>query len=157
LPGKYTVGTYGSNGVYAASLTFGNQDLLREQLVVKPGGPACSIEAALRDDSATLDVALTEESKSKLTAAGQSVTTLYLIPLGSPLELARTEGLFVAPGPTELKGIAPGKYLVVASSNAESRVYRDAEVRKRLMAEGVVVTLGAGERRSVLVGWVVGQ
>lgn len=157
LPGKYAVGAYGSDGVYAASLTCGKQDLLREQLVVEPGTPKCSIEAMLRDDSASLDVGLTEESKAKLTATGQNVTTLFLIPLDGSVELAHTEGLFAGPAPTELKGISPGKYLVVASSNVESRAYRDAEVRKKLMTEGVVVTLGAGERRSILVGWVVGQ
>jgi len=156
-PGKYAASGYGNDGVYAASITCGSLDLLREQLIVGPGEPPCTIEALLRDDSATLDVGLTPDANKNMETAGITVTTVYLIPLDKPRQRAGTEFVFKTPDPRRLKGVAPGQYLIVLTSNPSSQAYRDTEVQKKLMAEGSVISLAAGEHRTILLGWAQGQ
>lgn len=86
-PGQYTLQASAFPGAYIASLTCGGTNLLREPLVVGPGIPACSIEAVIRDDAASLSVGLTPEAKANLTAAKMTETQVALIPIDNILDL----------------------------------------------------------------------
>lgn len=154
--GKYSLGTYGNDGVYAASLTCGDANLLSEPLMIEPGRPPCSIDAVLRDDSATVDVRISADGAKAMAASGVEATSLLLIPLDNAFAPAKGELFFKSDDPRTLKGLAPGRYLAVLSTGHSISNYRDPNELKKLMALGKVITLHAEERLSVLLDWVPG-
>ncbi len=150
-PGQYTLHISYSRGVYVSSLTCGGTNLLREPLVVRPGVPACSIEAVIRDDLSSLSVGFTPQAAAQLTAAGIAVTGLALIPIENPLEIPYSAQIELASEPEKL-AIPPGTYLAVPF-DGRPIAWRDPDERKRLMSLGTIVSLAPGESKTISFDW----
>jgi hypothetical protein len=150
-PGQYTLKATDPQGAYIASLTCGSTNLLREPLVVRPGVPACSIEAVIRDDLSSLSVGFTPQAAAQLTAAGITVTGLVLIPVENSLELPYSVELELASEPRKL-AVPPGTYLAFLF-DGRPIAWRDPGERKRLMSLGTIVTLAPGESKNISLDW----
>jgi hypothetical protein len=150
-PGQYTLQASAFPGAYIASLTCGGANLLREPLVVRPGVPACSVEAVIRDDAASLSVGLTPEARAKLTAAKMTETQVALISIDNILNLPSSASIILASEPNKVT-IAPGTYLIFLF-DGRTIAWRDPDERKRLMSLGTVVTLAPAESKTVLLDW----
>jgi hypothetical protein len=164
VPGVYKVQGWSTDGGYTAALTCGSTDLLRQLLVVKAGSPACSIEALLRDDSASVDVVFTAEAQAALKASGLNAVSVSLIPLDNPVKSPLSTLLFGASDPAHFQSVSPGDYLVVVPNSAQSVsvsdppvAWRDPEVMNTLKAHGKVLTLKAGEKIQVQLDWWAGK
>jgi hypothetical protein len=150
-PGLYTLQASAFSGAYIASLTCGNTNLLREPLVLRPGVPACSVEARIRDDFSSLSVGLTAQAAAQLAAAGIAVTGLALIPMENSLDIPYSAELELASLPEKL-AIPPGTYLAFLF-DGRPIAWRDPDERKRLMSLGTVVTLSPGESKTISLDW----
>ena len=132
---------------YVSSITANGVDLLREPLVVGPGGASEPIEVTLRDDSASLSGNISIPDGSD-TAAPFIVTCIplgnntaaYLPQIGSYLDR------FAVPN------LPPGQYLVFASTVPTQHLdYLNPAVLSRLQSLGTTVTLAPGEKREVQI------
>jgi hypothetical protein len=150
-PGQYTLQTSAFSGAYIASLTCGGTNLLREPLVVRPGVPACSMEAVIRDDLSSLTVGFTPQAAAQLTAAGITVTGLALIPVKNSLEMPYSAELELASEPEKF-AIPPGTYLALPF-DGQPIAWRDPVERKRLMRLGTMVTVTPGESKTISFDW----
>jgi hypothetical protein len=150
-PGRYTLEATDPQGAYIASVTCGGTNLLREPLVVRPGVPACSIEAVIRDDLSSLSVGFAPQAAAQLTAAGITAIGLALIPIENPLEIPYSVQIELASDPEKL-AIPPGTYLTVPF-DGRPIAWRDPDERKRLMSLGTIVTLAPGESKTISLDW----
>lgn len=150
-PGRYTVAISAFQGAYVASFTCGGINLLREPLLVGPGVPICSIEAVVRDDSASLEVGFTPQAIAQMTAANVTVTDLALIPVENLLDLPYSAGVWRGSEPKKVT-IPPGTYLAFLF-DGRAIAWRDPEMRKQLMSLGTLVTLAPGDSKPLLLDW----
>jgi Carboxypeptidase regulatory-like domain len=149
MPGVYAVNASPLNGsfAYVASLTCGSTNLLRDPLVIGPGTPACSIEAVVRDDLASLTVGLTAESLAGMKTDQVPVSVLALIPVENPMQSPMST--FAGPD-HEAKDlrIPPGTWLAVLF-DGRSLAWREPVVWEKLMKLGKVITIGPGQSETV--------
>lgn len=171
-PGRFSINTYAPSGTYFASLTCGNIDLLREQLLVAGEQPACStIEAMLRDDPASVEIGLDAEGHAAMAKEKAEYGSLLLIPIDSEVKLLPFGGLLFKGSETaKAAGISPGRYLAVILNLGGPRsvgmgsgwppsppyspvAYRDPAVLQKLRACGKEITLHPDEQAHIEVGW----
>jgi hypothetical protein len=134
-PGRYLLQANVPPPWYLASATCGNLDLTRESLVVGEASGNCSLRIVLRDDSATLRWSVAETTKAnELNVMAFPLNNLSLNSIGGQFE----------PGSGSFEGMAPGRYLVIASGHALNFAYRDPQILAKYQAEGQEVTLAAG-------------
>ncbi len=113
-PGRYRVHTTASGPGYAAAVTSGGTDLLRQPLVVGLGASIATIEITFRDDGAEIEGTV----KSPLHAAipgqtAQSQQTVLLIPKDRQYDSIRE--VWVSPdGTFALSQLPPGTYTAMA-------------------------------------------
>ncbi len=113
-PGRYRVNTTASGPGYAAAVTSGGTDLLRQPLVVGLGASIPPIELTIRDDGAEIEG--TVESSHNAVASGeaaQSQQTVLLIPKDRERDSIRllsvnSEGAFA------ISQLPPGTYAAMA-------------------------------------------
>lgn len=162
--GSYRVRANPVGTGYVASLSCGGVDLLREPLVVGPGGASGPIEVTLRDDAASLKVDLigdTEESQAN--ARGVAVVA---IPLDTPERQAfNSVQMFSAasslPGSnayslaSNFGNLPPGRYLLLANETARGSAsqleYRNPKVLDAVASQGTTVTLTPNQKAEVRV------
>jgi hypothetical protein len=173
VPGSYIVQAGTGNGTYLASLTCGKVDLMSKPLDVRGDQPACSIEAVFRDDMASVELGLTPEGLSAMTAVGKTTAAPRLIPLDEPSRgFPFSDIFFRASNSVKFSYVAPGTYLAIISDEGQPMVtparvpaappdpllaYRDPKVQKRLMTCGKAITVSPGEQLRVLVDWCPSQ
>ena len=112
--GSYRLWVMPSRG-YVASATSHGVDLLRNKLVVGPGGTSAPIEITLRDDTAWLDGTVSIDSSSRGDQGPYGPNFfVFCIPVGhSNGGMVPTAGAMN--GKFTLQNLAPGQYLVLAS------------------------------------------
>jgi len=137
---------------YIASLTSDGVDLLRQPLVVGPGGASAPIEVTIRDDGATLSGAVSVGSATEAQASfdGEAIW-LTCIPLGNDSgRLA--QGIATRDDKFTIPNLAPGQYLVLASRTPmQDLEYRNEQVLGEAESKGTVVTLTAGQKSEIQV------
>jgi hypothetical protein len=161
-PGLYWVRADPYQG-YIASAVAGSTDLLRQPLVVGPGGASLPIDIVLRDDGATIEgtvegmpaaPAVARPGSIGLGRSPQGSAYVYCIPLpDSPGRFAATS---VQPeGNFKFQQLPPGAYRVLAfDRQQEDLPYHDAEVMGAYEGKGPVVRLVAGQTEQVRVALI---
>lgn len=153
-PGRYRVRVDAAMG-YAAAVSSGGTDLLRQPLVVAPGGATPPIEIIVRDDGATVDGEIehwAEEAKVRgpsFNAPGQLPACVYLVPL------AESSGQFRViwisqDGRFEMMQIPPGEYQAFAFDRQPVDLgYENSEDMRKYEGKGQGVHLGPGAKENL--------
>jgi hypothetical protein len=146
-PGRYRVVANAARG-YVASLTTNGLDLLREPLMVEPGGANPAIVVVLRDDVGTITVKLPEP------AGGQGTTWLphsvWAYPLGDEGVAAAVQGVQQPDRSFTISNVVPGRYVVLAGEGKYLNLeYRNRDAMKAYESKGVIVEVSAGQNLSV--------
>jgi hypothetical protein len=142
-PGKYMVRAQPRFGGYVRSLSSGNVDLLRQELVVPENGSVSPIEVALRDDSASLRVHVSAEKPGQ-----QSIVLIFPedVLFAEPQMMSSTGNAEIQAGP-----LAPGRYRVFAFDSIDGLDYANPDVMARYESRSASVTVAANESASVSV------
>ena len=141
---------------YVASMTSDGVDLMRQPLVVGPGGASQPINITLRDDAATLTGSLSPPNPTATPSDPDTGFVVTCIPLenGLATPAAQMNGFgakFTIPN------LAPGQYLVLAISMSLSNVsfrsieYLNPDVLRNYESKGTVVTLTPGQKAEIQV------
>jgi hypothetical protein len=146
------VQTFGRQS-YAASISSGSTDLLREPLVIEPGGNTQPIQIILRNDMGFLECTPKADTASTSdqvagpdeNAASSSPIPIYIISTGSGshhmyFSYARAD----FSSPASLLPLPPGNYLVLAFEKEHEIDIDDADAMARLAAQGQTVTIQPG-------------
>jgi hypothetical protein len=148
-PGRYKIHVVSDKG-YAASIDYGGVDLLKQPLVVGPGGGSTPIEITLRNDGAEVDGALQGGQASEgdaLRDNGRPPRHIYLISLGDPLGGVKEENSWYK---FNFNQVPPGDYLVLAFEEQQPELPLDnGEKLQALESKGQVIHLEAGQKTSV--------
>ncbi|MGB6156669.1 MAG: carboxypeptidase-like regulatory domain-containing protein [Acidobacteriaceae bacterium] len=148
-PGRYILRASGNAHAYVASLTCGALNLLREPLVIGPGIRACSVEAVIRDDLASLSVGLTPEAEAQMAAFGTELTDFALIPVDDSMDLPFS-GFATRNAEPHKVEVPPGSY-VAFLFDGRSPAWREPAFQEKLRRLGTPVTLGPGDDKTVLL------
>ena len=154
-PGRYWVRVSSSRG-YAASVSSGGVDLLREPLVVSAGGSAAPIEVTMRDDMASFDGTV-EGANPQLASLDSSGTAalspqysgpiayVYCIPQNdSPGQF--TQAWVTPDGKINFQQIVPGVYRILAFKHPQNDLeFRNAEAMRAYESKGQIVRLIGGQ------------
>jgi hypothetical protein len=148
-PGRYKIHVTSEKG-YAAAIDYGGVDLLKQSLVVGPGGGNTAIEITLRNDGAEVDGTVQGTAPSEegaLPNNGAPPRYIFLL----SLEDAATR-MWMEPtwSNFQFTQIPPGDYLVVAFEEDQTDL-DDAEKLQALESKGQVIHLEAGQKVSVNV------
>jgi hypothetical protein len=148
LPGRYALRASGNASAYVASLTCGSLNLLREPLVIGPGVPACSIEAVIRDDFASISIGLTPQAKAQMAVYATTVTDFALIRADNSLDLPFSGGVWTSE-PKKAQ-IPPGSYIAFLF-DGRNPAWREPEFQEKLKRLGTPVTLTPGDAKTLLL------
>jgi hypothetical protein len=162
-PGRYLLQSRPQPPWYLASASCGNQDLIRDLLVIAAGNGACTVRMVYRDDSASL-----KWSASSGEDGGSDQAFVALIPLDN---LTQPAGEYIpafavfsehkpspdSPAEGVFAGLAPGRYLVMARSHQQELPYRDHDALQRYMSLGQEVTLTRGGKSEVQLKIMTGE
>ncbi len=139
-PGRYRVEFMQMGNTYVRSATYGNTDLLRDELVVS-GGESQPIDVVVRDDPASL---------SGSARCEDTQCWVLIVPDGNNAVQPRTA--FVDPqGGFQQMGLAPGSYRVYAFDRMDGIEYTNPEAMKAYGAHAETVVLTAGQKAQVNV------
>jgi hypothetical protein len=161
-PGRYWLKVDPHQG-YVASAVSGTVDLLRQPLVVGPGGASLPIDIVLRDDGAAIEGTVEGLPAAPAGARAGSIgwgrspqgsAYVYCIPLpDSPGRFAATS--VQSEGNFKFQQLPPGAYRVLAfDRQQEDFQYQDAEVMGAYEGKGPVVRLVAGQTEQVRVALI---
>jgi hypothetical protein len=141
-PGTYSVEPQLQYPGYIAALRCGTLDLLREDLLIAPGSTPPPIEVTLRDDPAQLQVTLIDAAQSP-----NAGIILYSddFPRFSFLMQPFGDGQF------QLVNIPPGRYAIVALSNANELEFRDPVAMRTYLTHATTITLAPSTKSSARV------
>ncbi len=139
-PGKYRVAVNVSTNTYVQSAHCGSADLMREELVLARGAPVPPIEIVLRDDMATLTMALRSED-TLLRAA------VLVIQDSAPMQAPRL--IYGYGGNASLPGLAPGGYRMFAVDSVEQLEYMNPEVLAQYASKAVQINLAPNGQTKV--------
>lgn len=131
-PGKYRVTVNASYNAYVQSARCGSTDLMREELVLARGAPVPPIEIVLRDDMATLTLAL--RSDDPLLRAA-----VLIMQDSAPMQSPKLTWGFG--GNASLSGLAPGEYKMFAIDSVEQLEYMNPEVLGQYTSKAVQINL----------------
>jgi hypothetical protein len=158
-PGRYWLQVNPYFG-YAASAVAGSVDLLRQPLVVGPGGASLPIDIVLRDDGATIDGTVEGMPAPPVGGRGTANAGPVPVPVGAYvycIPLPDSSGRFTvsgisAEGTFQFQQLPPGAYRVLAFDRQQDELeYRNAEVMNIYEDKGPVVRLVAGQTEQVRV------
>jgi len=157
-PGRYWLSVSPYFG-YVASAVAGSVDLLRQPLVVGPGGASLPIDIVLRDDGAAIEgtvEGMPAPASARGTAGAGPVPMagnafVYCIPLpDSPGRF--TAGGISADGTFQLQQVPPGAYRVLAFDRQQDQLeYQNAEAMSVYDSKGPVIRLAPGQTEQVRV------
>ncbi len=150
-PGRYRVHVNAQLG-YVAAVSSGGLDLLRNPLVVVPGGTSSPIEITLRDDGATVEGAIenwrSETQGRDTLLPGQQLACIYLVPMtetmAPPLVGWTGDGHF------SLQQVPPGSYRALAFDRQPGELeFTNEEAMKKYEAKSQVIQLEAGQKQEL--------
>ena len=119
--------------------------------MVKADIPACSVEAVLRDNFASVTVSVSPQTLPDMSLAGIYGSRVTFIPLSGPVQGIIFGGVF--PRVRTMPALVPpGRYLALLS-DGRTLAWREPDVQKHLMTLGKVVTLKPGETQSLILDW----
>jgi hypothetical protein len=154
-PGAYRVVATPFRG-YVTSISSDGVDLLRQPLVVGPGGTTAPIEVTLRDDTATLSGSVLWPNTTPSDPDGdQSLATLLCIPTRAS-SANPYSGIVTNRGKFNISNLAPGEYLVLAQKLAPDAQllnieYQNPDVLREYQSKGTTVTLTPGQKADIQV------
>jgi Carboxypeptidase regulatory-like domain len=148
-PGQYVLRAYGNASAYVASLTCGSVNLVREPLVIGPGIPACSIEAVIRDDLASLSIGLTPQARAQIGPPGTKLTAFALVPVDKPFDVPFSGSVSGDSAPDKVR-IPPGSYIAFLF-DGHNRAWREPEFQEQLKHLGTLVTLAPGDDKTLIL------
>jgi len=128
---------------YAASITSGSTDLLREPLIIGAGSSVQPIQITLRNDTGFLQCTTKAglASVPDQGAAGASPIPVYAIPTDSGPHRIYSSYVQSISLPMPPLPLPPGKYLVLAFEKEREIDLDDADAMTRLAAQGQTVTI----------------
>lgn len=154
-PGRYQVSVQAGKG-YAAALTSGGADLLRQPLIVSAGVAAAPIEITIRDDGAHVQGEIehwSEEAQAHglaLNVPGHPPACVYFIPRSESSGQFRVA--FVSDGKFELSQVPPGEYEVLAFDRQPLDLeYESGEAMQKYEGKWQEVHLGPAANESLKV------
>jgi hypothetical protein len=142
-PGKYFVEINPNGSWYVQSATCGEQDLLREPLVVPVGAGVRPIEVVVRDDGARLGVKVRTEDADAQVA-------VLMVPESAPAQPPKV-GFSGGRGELQLGGLAPGEYKVFAFDRIDGLEYSNPEAMRPYLSRAASVTLAPNGITTVTV------
>jgi hypothetical protein len=159
-PGRYWLQVNPYFG-YVASAVSGSVDLLRQPLVVGPGGASLPIDIVLRDDAATIDgtveglpASLGGERGAADVGRGPAVAGaayVYCVPLPDSPGRFAVSGIS-AEGTFHFQQLPPGAYRVLAFDRQQDELeYQNAEAMSVYEGKGLVVRLVPGQTEQLRV------
>ncbi|HUI26189.1 MAG TPA: carboxypeptidase-like regulatory domain-containing protein [Candidatus Kryptonia bacterium] len=140
-PGNYTVSLMPQSPWYVQSATYGQTNVLYDDIIVS-AGQSYPLDIVLRDDSASLTISIRGLGKPDHPQAG-----IVILPQpASKLPPHVLNG--VTNNYTEM-GLAPGDYLVFAFDRIDSLEYTDPDALAAYASQAAHVTLAAGQQGQV--------
>jgi hypothetical protein len=140
LPGSYETEVNPVGPWYVESARCGSVDLLRENLVIPPGGSNGAIEVRMRGDGATLAT----------TIAGDAIPNAVFVLLAPEDGLVRVATVYPQPNAAfETGALAPGRYKVVAVDRLDELEYTNRVAIESLLAKAQEVTLEPGKKTAI--------
>lgn len=141
-PGTYTVDVMPQAPWYAQSATYGQTNLLYDNLFLTNSGQSYPIEIVLRNDGASLTgtVKASDDTGVQATVIIAPQPTSKVAP-----KAVQTTGSFTA------SGLAPGEYLVYAFDHTTGMEYSNPDVLATYSSQAAQVTLSAGQQAQVSV------
>jgi hypothetical protein len=158
-PGRYWLNVTPYFG-YVASAVAGNVDLLRQPLVVGPGGASVPIDIALRDDGAVIEGTVEGAPAGPATTrgrAGAGPAPMDVNPFVYCIPLPDSTGHFTATGISpdgtfKFQQMPPGVYRVLAFDRQQDQLeYQNAEAMSGYEGKGPVIRLASGQTEQVRV------
>ena len=151
-PGSYWAHTsISQKNLCEGSFTAGGADLAREPLVLGLSGAAAPLILTLRDDCASLTLALSG-AMTALVPGEEPFYTVYVVPDFSTTQDVVPQTLRSSTGGTvTLQGLTPGSYHVYAFDKPVVLAYRDPATLAALPNPGQAVTLAPGEAANLVV------
>ncbi len=151
-PGSYWVHTaLPQKGLCESSFTAGGASLAREPLILSLTGASAPLTLSLRDDCATLKLAL-PASADNLDVGEEPSYSVYVVPdfdsTGdvTPITLRPSSG-----GTVAIEGLTPGDYHVYTFAGHVELEYRNRESLARLPNPGQTVMLSPASTTSLVV------
>ncbi|HZR57237.1 MAG TPA: carboxypeptidase regulatory-like domain-containing protein [Terriglobales bacterium] len=137
-PGKYAMEITPNGSFYVQSARCGETDLLRDDLTVASDLRPPPMEIVLRDDGATVNVSLQD---------AQPKGTVLVIPDGQPRQVKT----LTTSGESQIGGLAPGDYTVIALDSTKNLEYTNPEALTPFMAGATHITLAPKQTSSITV------
>jgi hypothetical protein len=137
-PGSYHLQSRNAGGWFIKSVTYGDADLLRQEMVVAPGGAGTPIRVMVSNQTGTLQGAVNLNGSP-------AACWVYLIANGEsaqPVVSLRSNGS----GNYSVAHLPPGSYQAVAFERKHSANYRDAATLAAFASHVRSVTVNAGEK-----------
>jgi hypothetical protein len=164
-PGRYVLQSPPQPPWYLASASCGNVDLTRDPLVIAAGTAACTVRMVYRDDSASLNWSASPGEGDNGSSDQVYVAAIPLDNLTqSAAEFFPSFSVFSGHKPSPdspaeggFKGLAPGRYLVLALRQQQELPYRDHEALQRYLSLGQEITLTRGGKSEVELRIVTGE
>lgn len=139
-PGRYRVEFNAIGGsMYVASASYGNIDLLHDDLVIASGGVQQPIDVVVRDDAPTL---------SGTANCGDVQCWILVVPEDSKSLPARQAAVNRL-GTFQVNSLAPGSYRVYAFDRIDGIEYTNPDAMKTYSSHAEDVVLSAGQKAQV--------
>ena len=153
-PGSYRVIVTPTHG-YVAAMSANSVDLLRQPLVVGPGGPGGPIDITLRDDAATLTGTVSSPNSTATQSDPNTIFAILCIPLDTNSAM-QMPGVVANQGKFTIPNLAPGEYLVLAMGLTQNNSipaieYQNPDVLREYQTKGTTVTLSSGQKTEIQV------
>jgi len=137
-PGSYRLAALNTGAWYVKSVTYGDSDLLQEELVVAPGAAGTPIRVVVSNEMGSL------QGSVKL-SGDPSACWIYLIPTNAGVQSVYTTRSNAA-GSYSFAHLPPGSYQAVAFERRHSADYRDPESIAPFNAQVHSVSINAGDK-----------
>jgi hypothetical protein len=137
-PGSYRLAARNSGAWYVKSVSYGDSDLLREELVVAPGAAGTPIRVLVSNEMGGL------QGTVKL-KGDPSACWIYLIPTNASVQAVYTTRSN-ASGSYSFAHLPPGSYQVVAFERRHSADYRDPESIAPFNAQVHSISINASDK-----------
>jgi hypothetical protein len=142
-PGTYTADLMAHSPWYIQSATYGQTNLLYDDLYVGSAGQGYPLDIVLRDDSASIAGTVKTPDNSEAQA------TIVALPQPASRIPPKTAQYFS--GGFNITGLAPGDYLVFAFDRTEGLEFANPEALQAYASQAAQVTLTPGQKAQVVL------
>jgi hypothetical protein len=141
--GTYAVDVAAQAPWYVQSATYGQTNILYDDLLAATGGPSYPIEIVLRDDSASI--------AGTIKSSDGNVSQATIIVLSQPASRITPKTAQAGSGGFNVAGLAPGEYLVFAFDQVDGMEYSNSDVLRGYASEAAHITLSPNQNAQVVV------